>query len=71
MREETLDILCNPYKGEPLTLVANSLVGAASGQVFQIRDGIPVILADEGLQGRNRKSKILHDFWAVGYDLIS
>jgi ubiquinone/menaquinone biosynthesis C-methylase UbiE/uncharacterized protein YbaR (Trm112 family) len=70
MREETLDILCNPYKGEPLTLVANSLVGAASGQVFQIRDGIPVILADEGLQGRNRKSKILHDFWAFGYDAI-
>jgi len=70
MREETLEYLCNPYKGEPLTLIANTLVGVASGQTFEIRDGIPVILADEGLQGRNRKSKILHDFWAFGYDAI-
>ena len=70
MRPKTVDLLCNPYTGEPFTLKDDTLVGAASGQVFQIRDGIPVILAAEGMNGRNRTSKLLHDFWAFGYDAI-
>lgn len=70
MRDETLALMCNPYKGEPFSRKNETLVGAASGQIFQIRDGIPVILAEEGLQGRNRTSKILHDIWAFGYDAI-
>ena len=70
MREETLNLLCNPYKGEPFTRNGNTLVGVASSQTFQIRDGIPVILAEEGMRGRNRTSKFLHDTWAFGYDAI-
>ncbi len=70
MRPETIEILCNPYKGEPLSLIDGKLVGAASRQSFEIKDGIPVILAEEGLEGRNRSSKILHDMWAFGYDAI-
>ena len=70
MRPETIEILCNPYKGEPLSLIDGKLVGAASSQSFEIKDGIPVILAEEGLEGRNRSSKILHDMWAFGYDAI-
>ena len=70
MRPETLELLCNPYKGEPFILKNETLVGAASGQSFQIKDGIPVILSAEGMKGRNRTSKILHDIWAFGYDTI-
>jgi len=70
MRPETIDLLCNPYTGEPFKLEDNALVGTSSGQTFTIRDGIPVILASEGLKGRNRTSKILHDIWAFGYDAI-
>jgi len=70
MRSETVEIMCNPYKGEPFIWLDNQLVGAASGQVFQIREGIPVILAPEGTQGRNRSSKLLHDWIAFSYDAI-
>lgn len=70
MRPETVELMCNPYKGEPFIWLDHQLVGAASGQVFQIRDGIPVILAPEGIQGKNRTSKLLHDWLAFGYDAI-
>jgi len=70
MRPETVNLLCNPYKGEPFIWLDNQLVGAVSGQVFEIQDGIPVILAEEGIQGKNRTSKMLHDWFAFAYDAI-
>lgn len=39
-----LSLLCNPFTGEPLNETGGQLVGAASGQRFPIRDGIPVVL---------------------------
>ncbi len=39
-----LSLLCNPFTGEPLHERGGELVGAASGQRFPIRAGIPVIL---------------------------
>ncbi len=46
------------------------LIGAASQQRFKIRDGIPVILAEEGLAGRNRGSKLIYDLTAWSYDAV-
>ena len=55
MRPETLDLLCNPYKGEPFRQEGDTLVGVASGQRFDIRDGIPVILEAGSLPRKARK----------------
>ena len=60
--------MCNPYKGEPLIRQGDELVGAASKQRFAIREGIPVILTEEGLEGRNRGSKLIYDLTAWAYD---
>lgn len=70
MRPETLHLLCNPYKGEPLVQEDGQLIGAASRQTFPIRDGIPVILAEPAINGRNRRSKLIYDLTAALYDPI-
>ena len=62
--------MCNPYMGEPLIRKGDELIGAASQQRFTIRDGIPVILSEEGLAGRNRGSKLIYDLSAWTYDAV-
>lgn len=62
--------MCNPYQGEPLIQQGNRLVGIASRQEFEIRDGIPVILTAESLAGRNWRSKFIYDLTACWYDPI-
>ena len=70
MRSKTLDMLCNPYKGEPFIRQGDKLIGIASKQTFSIRDGIPVVLSDPGTDGRNRRSKLIYDLTAAVYDPI-
>ena len=70
MRPETLRLLCNPYKGEPLIQDGDQLIGVASRQTFPIRDGIPVILAEPAVSGRNRRAKLTYDLTADLYDPI-
>lgn len=70
MKPETLDLLCNPYKGEPFKLEGNQLVGVASGQTFPIIDGIPHILDKSALKWRDRWYRWFYDVSAFGYDTI-
>lgn len=70
MRPETIDLMCNPYKGEPFIREGKTLRGVSSKQTFPIRDGIPIVLAEESLTGLNRQSKMIHDFFAFSYDFI-
>ncbi len=70
MQPETLEMLCNPYTGEPFKRVGETLVGIGSGQVYPIRNGIPVILNHPSLQGRNRYYRWLYDRVAFAYDSI-
>lgn len=70
MRPETIELLCNPYKGEPFRLEGNNLVGVASGQRFPIREGIPVILAEPSMQPRSRWFRWFYDRAAFAYDAI-
>lgn len=70
MRPETIDLMCNPYKGEPFALKGNTIQGVSSGQTFPIRDGIPMVLAEEALTGLNRQSKMIHDIFAFSYDFV-
>ncbi|MDH5507780.1 MAG: methyltransferase domain-containing protein [Anaerolineae bacterium] len=62
MRAETIEMLCNPYAGEPLRLDGQFLVGVSSGQRFAIRDGIPSFVP-RGV-GLSRRSR----FWQWFYD---
>ena len=70
MRQDTINLLCNPYKGEPFKLGDNQIIGVTSGQTFQIREGIPVILPKSVITGRNKTYKLLYDLVAVLYDSI-
>ena len=70
MQPETIKFMCNPYHGEPLIRMGSQLIGIASRQVFEIREGIPVILGNEGLTGRNRGSKLTYDLTAWLYDPV-
>jgi ubiquinone/menaquinone biosynthesis C-methylase UbiE len=70
MRPETIELMCNPYKGEPLIQQDNWLVGVTSGQTFEIKNNIPVILTEDGLKGRNKTSKLVHDLTAFAYDAV-
>ena len=71
MRPETLSIMCNPYTREQFDLKNNRLIDVKTGQTFSIRNGIPVILAKESLEGRNRFSRWLYDVFAFLYDPIN
>jgi ubiquinone/menaquinone biosynthesis C-methylase UbiE len=70
MRPETLSIMCNPYTGERFDLKNNRLVDVKTGQTFPIRNGIPIILANKSLAGRNRFFRWLYDVIAFAYDPI-
>ena len=70
MRPETIELMCNPYRGEPLIQQDKWLVGVTSGQTFEIKNNIPVILAEDGLKGRNKTSKLVHDLTAFAYDAV-
>jgi len=70
MRNATLHLLCNPYKGEPFKLQGNQLVGVISGQKFPIREGIPQIFGEQANIGRSKSSKWIYDFTAFAYDAI-
>ena len=70
MRADTLELLCNPYTGEPFKLVDNMLVGVASGQSFPIRQGIPVIHDPTHHPWRVRWNRFLYDLYALMYDRI-
>lgn len=70
MRPETLSILCNPYTGERFDLKNNRLIDVKTGQTFSVRNGIPVILAKESLEGRNRFFRWLYDMIAFMYDPV-
>jgi ubiquinone/menaquinone biosynthesis C-methylase UbiE len=70
MRDETIQIMCNPYYGEPFKRDGETLVGVASGKCYPIRNGIPVILDSQVKKHQTRYSKVAHDFLAFGYDPI-
>ena len=70
MQDDTLAILCNPYKGEPFKREGNQLIGVVSGQAYSIRKGIPQIINPQVKTGRSRFSKFVYDATAPIYDSI-
>jgi ubiquinone/menaquinone biosynthesis C-methylase UbiE/uncharacterized protein YbaR (Trm112 family) len=77
MKPETVSLLCSPGTHEPLRLssLAGSagsatevLVGVHSGEVFRIRDGIPLLLDESRLSGFNRRYQRLYNRVAGLYD---
>lgn len=75
MQEKTLSILKNPYQEEKLLLQETRgnqfvLVGIESGDVFIIREGIPVLLDKGHLDHSGRHAMKIYDGWAFCYDAI-
>ena len=77
MKSETVSLLCRPGTHEPLRLASapgpdgraeDVLVGAQSGEVFRIRDGIPLLLDESQVSGFNRRYQRLYNRLAGLYD---
>jgi SAM-dependent methyltransferase len=65
-----VDILCNPYLGEPFKRIENQLIGLASGHKYQIKDDIPVIIDRSYLSRRNRFNNLIYDISAGLYERL-
>lgn len=70
MRVETIQMMCNPYYGEPFWHDGDQLVGTTSGRRYPIKDGIPVILESIGQPRQTAFSRLSYDFLAFAYDPI-
>jgi ubiquinone/menaquinone biosynthesis C-methylase UbiE len=70
MRPETIQIMCNPYYGEPFKLEGETLIGTASGRRYPTKDGIPVILEKTGRPKQTALSRLFHEYAAFAYDPI-
>jgi ubiquinone/menaquinone biosynthesis C-methylase UbiE/uncharacterized protein YbaR (Trm112 family) len=77
MKPETVSLLCGPGTHEPLRLTklpgsdGNAkavLVGLHSGEIFQIRDGIPILLDEAQLSGFNQHYQRFYNRIAGLYD---
>jgi len=63
-----VDILCNPYLGEPFKISGDQLIGLASEHKFQIKDGIPRIIDHSFLSSRNKLNQLIYNFFAPLYE---
>jgi ubiquinone/menaquinone biosynthesis C-methylase UbiE/uncharacterized protein YbaR (Trm112 family) len=77
LKPETVSLLCRPGTHEPLRLsslpgsVGNAtevLVGVHSGEIFHIRDGIPLLLDESQVSWFNRRYQRLYNRVAGLYD---
>jgi len=70
----TLDKLCDPFTHEPLVAQADKdhdqCLCSGGGNRYVIRDGVPVFLRDNQVQGRNLKYQRLYDSFAPFYDPV-
>jgi ubiquinone/menaquinone biosynthesis C-methylase UbiE/uncharacterized protein YbaR (Trm112 family) len=70
MRSETIHLMCNPYYGEPFKLDGDNLVGTATGKLYPIKNGIPVILENTDRPRQTAFSRLSYDLLAFAYDPI-
>lgn len=77
MKPETVSLLCRPGTHEPLRLASvpgpdgsaqEVLVGVQSGERFDIRDGIPLLLDESKVSGFNQRYRGLYNRVAGLYD---
>jgi ubiquinone/menaquinone biosynthesis C-methylase UbiE/uncharacterized protein YbaR (Trm112 family) len=77
MKPETVSLLCRPGTHEPLRLTSvpgsdkspeDTLVGVDSGEVFRIRDGIPLLLDESKISGFNLRYQGFYNRIAGLYD---
>jgi ubiquinone/menaquinone biosynthesis C-methylase UbiE len=70
-KPESLARLRSPYTKQPLDLVerdGKEFLTSGSGELFPIRNGIPVFLRKEEITGANRKYNLLYETIAGFYD---
>ena len=69
-QREILSLLRNPTTGKSLVLEDGAMVDPITGESFEIRNGIPVILRKDDVFGNNRKQQIAYNWFSYAYDLM-
>lgn len=67
---EVLTLLRNPATGNSLVLEDGAMVDPATDERFEIRNGIPVILREDDVFGKNRTQQRGYDWLSYIYDLM-
>ncbi len=70
MEKELMPILINPYTGNSVKKLDGALADCKTGERFPIREGIPVLLREEGVVGRNKVWQKKYDRFSYFYDLL-
>ncbi|EEG76167.1 class I SAM-dependent methyltransferase [Dethiobacter alkaliphilus] len=74
MREETLDLLCDPETSSPLILQENedgSQVLAGSNTTYPIRDGVADFLHQKPVTGINKRYQMMYDHLSPFYNFVT
>ncbi len=69
-QEELLTLLRNPASGNPLVFENGVMLDPHTGETFDFRDGIPVILRPDDVFGWNRKQQRGYNLFSPLYDVL-
>jgi len=70
MNDELLPLLINPYSGNELKKESDLLIDKVNEESFQIKNGIPVLLHEEEVEGLNKVYQKRYDWLAYFYDFM-
>ncbi len=68
--KEMLPLMRNPGTGSLLEINNGFLIDKVTGEGFPVRDGIPIILREDDVFGRNRKQQKGYNMGSYLYDLL-
>lgn len=71
IRNELLSSLVNPYTKNEIKCEDGRLVDATTGEHFDIKDGIPIMLREEKVTGLNLTYQKRYDWMCYFYDLLA
>jgi ubiquinone/menaquinone biosynthesis C-methylase UbiE len=71
MKESSLNLICSPVTGKPLSLEKGNLIEKGTGRKFPVIKGIPALIDQNDVTGMNRKYQHLYDILPFVYDIIA
>jgi len=70
MKDDLLELLINPYSGNDLKKEIEFLVDLITDERFPIKNGIPVLIREEEVNGLNKLYQKRYDWLAYFYDFM-
>ncbi len=71
LQEKLLPLMINPYTGNKLNLQDDVLIDELTGESFEIKDGVPVMLRSEEVTGLNLTYQRRYDWLCYFYDFLA